>query len=148
MIPEGVYTFSDLVKWLVKDRHKGNYYGMAVKLKVSSGLPYLWRDATVRAPHDPMIERVCAAYGLDFWEVKDLISGRLAAMAKPPLATAAGRRSGRGSHPPLGLSSSAPRRKAPTSASASARTRALRKHGRTPKGDIMSTYDRLLPWAA
>lgn len=67
--------FSELVKQIVATRHGGNYYAMAKTLKVSSALPYQWRDGTVKAPSLPTLLRLCETYGLDFWHVMRVIHG-------------------------------------------------------------------------
>jgi hypothetical protein len=72
-IPKGVTTFSELVEWLVREKHDGVWYGMAKALSVSAGLPYQWRDKTVKAPSPGTIMRMCEVYGLDYRAVWDLI---------------------------------------------------------------------------
>ena len=44
-------TFADLVKWIVREHHRGSYYAMAKALSVSPALVYAWRDGLVRSPH-------------------------------------------------------------------------------------------------
>jgi hypothetical protein len=141
MIPPGVMTFADLVTWLVKQHHHGSYYQMAVRLKVSSGLPYQWRDEVVREPSKPIIQRLCDAYGLEYWEVKDVASGRFAATtAKLPLAVPlAGRRSSRGAYPLVELNS-ATRSRRSTSTRVAAPPRTPPKRRRTPTGSGTGHY--------
>jgi hypothetical protein len=83
-IPKTVATFADLVEWLVRERHDGVWYAMAKALGVSSGLPYQWRDKTVKAPSPGTILRLCEVYGLPFRGVWDLLIPSDPSVAPPP----------------------------------------------------------------
>lgn len=65
-MPESVSSFSDLVGWLLKEHHEGKPYRMAKALGVSAGLPFQWRDGTVKAPASSTIARICEVYELDY----------------------------------------------------------------------------------
>src|SRR5262245_8316173 len=83
-LPDGIRTFPDLIRHLVTTRHEGSYYRVAVRLQVSTGLPYQWRDGVSKVPLRAHLEALCRAYDLDFWDVHDLVHGRAAVMPPTP----------------------------------------------------------------
>lgn len=68
-----VRDFRTLIQYLVALHHAGNYYAMAKRLGVSSGLPYQWRDGTVKRPTIDTLRRLCEEYALDFADVLRLV---------------------------------------------------------------------------
>ena len=55
----------------------GNWMArMTPAMQVSTAVVYQWKDGTVKRPSDASLERLCAAYGLDFWEVMALTRRR------------------------------------------------------------------------
>ena len=76
MMPSEVRDIRTLVRWLAKTYHRGAFNPMAARLGVSTALVYQWKDGTVRRPSDESIDRLCAAYGLEFWEVLALTRGK------------------------------------------------------------------------
>lgn len=76
--------FRRLIQELVATHHGGNYYAMAKRLGVSSGLPYQWRDGTVKQPSRATVAKLCAAYGLDPAEVIQILAETALAELRRP----------------------------------------------------------------
>lgn len=76
MLPAGVTSFPELVQWIADHHHHGIPFHIAHRLGTSPGTPYLWISGLVKIPERRSIEGLCKEYGLDFWEVWDLVQGR------------------------------------------------------------------------
>lgn len=68
-IPASISSFKALVRWLIETRHDGRPYRMAKALGVSAGLPFQWRDGTVKLPTLPTLQKMSDAYGLPWVEM-------------------------------------------------------------------------------
>jgi len=75
-----VRTFPELIRWLADKHHDGHVLPVAQKTGISPALVNLWVKGQVKNPTVTNLQRLCAAYGLDFLFVVGLVQGRRAAL--------------------------------------------------------------------
>src|SRR5262245_25290869 len=66
--------FAGLIEWLARQHHpkpggEPNYYAMARTLRISSALPYQWKNGTIRQPTRGHLERISTVYGISMEEL-------------------------------------------------------------------------------
>ena len=69
-----VTTFAQLIPALAEKYHGGSFNQMSKRLGTAPALVYQWKDGLIHRPSPEKLERLCRAYGLDRWDVEDLIS--------------------------------------------------------------------------
>lgn len=62
----GVKNLAELARRIAETQHAGNYYAMAKRLQVSTGLVYQWKDGLVKRPSPDSLMKLSDAYGLDY----------------------------------------------------------------------------------
>lgn len=72
-MPPNVKTFQELVQWLIDRHHDGVTLAMAHKLRCNPWSIYKWAAGLVQKPSIEMLQRLCAAYDLDFAQVLALV---------------------------------------------------------------------------
>jgi len=87
-----VADFPALIHWIADKHHGGAIHPIHEKVGVSPALVQLWAKGGVKNPSLENLDRLCAAYHLDFGFVRSLLRRRL-----HPIAGG----SGEGGTPPL-----------------------------------------------
>lgn len=72
-IPPSVRDFPSLIRWLADEFHQGAVIQVAERARLSPANAHLWVHGRTRNPKIESLEALCAAYSLDFDDVRALV---------------------------------------------------------------------------